>query len=60
MADEKKTPLGKPLSLTAKELAEAAVITVEDIAQAKELWRENAPYKFIDLLDAELIEDGDA
>ena len=59
MADDKKTPLGKPLSLTAKQLAAAAVITAEDIEQAKELWRENAPYRFIDLLDAEKVEEGE-
>ena len=57
MADEKKIPLGKPLPLTALDLADAAIITAEDIEKAKKLWRENAPDKFIDLLDAEFIEE---
>lgn len=56
----KKAPLGKPLSLTAKQLADAAIVTDEDIEEARRFWRENAPEKFIDLLDAELIEDGNA
>ena len=59
MADKKKVPLGKPLSLTDKQLDAAAVITEEDIEKAKEFWRENAPEKFIDLLDAIPIDEGE-
>ena len=59
MPDKKKVPLGKPLPLTEKELEEAAVITEEDIEEAKEFWRENAPEEFIDLLDAETVEEGE-
>jgi len=57
MADKKKVPLGKPLALTNTELTEASVITEEDIEKAKEFWRENAPEKFWNLLDAETVED---
>jgi len=57
MPDKKKVPLGKPLALTNTELTKASVITEEDIENARKFWRENAPEKFIDLLDAELIED---
>ena len=57
MADKKKVPLGKPLSLTDKKLDAAAEITEEDIEEAKEFWRENAPEKFIDLLDAETVDE---
>ena len=57
MPDKKKVALGKPLSLTDKELTKAAVVTEEDIERAKEFWRENAPEKFWNLLDAELVED---
>lgn len=59
MADKKKVPLGKPLQLTDKELEEAAVITEEDIEAARLLWIESAPEKFINLLDAELVENED-
>lgn len=54
-----KVPLGKPLPLTDKELTDAAVITEEDIENARKFWRENAPEKFIDLLDAEIVEEGE-
>lgn len=57
MADKKRVPLGKLLPLTEKQLTEAAVVTEEDIEKAKQFWRDNAPEKFIDLLDAELVED---
>lgn len=57
MADKKKVPLGNPLSLTDKELTEAAVITEEDIENARKFWRMFAPDGFVDLLDAELVED---
>lgn len=57
MPDKKKVSLGKPLPLTDKELTDAAVITEEDIEQAKKFWRENAPDKFWNLLDAETVEE---
>jgi len=59
MADKKKVSLGKPLSLTEKELTEAAVITDEDIEKATVFWRENAPEKFWNLLDAETTKEGE-
>lgn len=57
MPDKKKVPLGKPLLLTDKQLEYAAIITEEDIEAAREFWRMFAPDKFVDLLDAELVED---
>jgi len=48
-------PLGKPLQLTDKELAEAAKVTDENIEKAKKLWKQFAPDEFIDLLDAEKV-----
>lgn len=57
MPDKKKVPLGNPLSLTDKQLTDAAVITEKDIERAKEFWRENAPDKFVDLLDAEIVDE---
>ena len=60
MVDKKKVPLGAPLSLTNAELVGAAVVTEEDIEKAKKFWRENAPEKFWNLLDAETTEEGDA
>jgi len=59
MAEKKKVPLGAPLSLTNAELTDAAVVTEEDIEQAKKFWRENAPEKFWNLLDAETTEEGE-
>lgn len=59
MADKKKVPLGKPMPLTEKQLTEAAVVTDEDIDLARRLWRESAPEKFFNLLDAEPIEEGE-
>lgn len=50
-------PLGKPLPLSEADLTEAAKITDEDIERAKKFWRMFAPEKFIDLLDAETVED---
>jgi len=58
MPDKKKVLLGKPLSLTNKELTDAAVVSEEDIEKAKEFWRENAPEKFWNLLDAETVGEG--
>jgi hypothetical protein len=52
-----KTPLGKPLALTDKELTKAAFVTEEDKEAARKFWRETAPEEFVDLLDAELVED---
>ena len=60
MADKKSVPLGEPLPLTERQLDMAAVITGEDIKEAKELWRESAPEKFWNLLDAEFVEDSNA
>lgn len=57
MADKKRVPLGKPLPLTSAELTEAAKITEEDIERAKKFWRMFAPDGFVDLLDAETVED---
>lgn len=57
MPDKKKVPLGKSLSLTDKQLTDAAEITEEDIENAKKFWRENAPDKFVDLLDAEIVDE---
>jgi len=59
MAEKKKAPLGKPLSLTNTELTQTAAVTEEDIEHAKKFWRENAPEKFVDLLDAETTEEGE-
>ena len=59
MSDKKKVPLGKPLPLTSAELTEASQVTEEDIKNARKFWRENAPDKFVDLLDAETVEEGE-
>lgn len=53
MADKKQVPLGKPLELTDAELEALAEVTEEDIAEAKKLWRKEAPAEFKNLLDAE-------
>lgn len=57
MPDKKKVPLGKPLPLTEKQLTDAAAITEEDIENARKFWRMFAPDGFVDLLDAEIVED---
>ena len=59
MPDKKKVPLGSPLPLTDKELTDAAAITEQDIENARKFWRDNAPDKFWDLLDAETTEEGE-
>lgn len=57
MPDKKKVPLGAPLPLTDADLTEAAKITDEDIERARKFWRMFAPDGFVDLLDAEIVED---
>lgn len=42
---------------TQRELDRAAEVTPEDIERAQEQWRETAPQRFRDLLDAEEDDD---
>lgn len=57
MPDKNKVPLGSPLPLSEADLTEAAKITEEDIERARKFWRMFAPDGFVDLLDAEIVED---
>jgi len=54
---DKKVSLGSPLFLSDKELDELSQVTEEDIKQALKFWRENAPDEFIDLLDAQKVDE---
>lgn len=57
MAGPKRVPLGQPLQLTDEQLDQLAEVTPEDIEKAKAFWRNNAPPKFVTLLDAQTIEE---
>lgn len=47
-----KKPLGQPLDLTPEQVDQAAEPTPLDVAAAAALWKQHAPPKFRDLLDA--------
>jgi hypothetical protein len=44
--------VGQPLMLTEEELAVLAIVTAGDLERARQLWQEEAPEPFADLLDA--------
>lgn len=48
------TPRGRPLSPTTDEMVE---VTQEDIDRARMTWEEDAPARYRNLLDAELVEE---
>ena len=54
---KKRVPLGKPLKLTDADLDRLSQVTPSDIEAAKIRWRQNAPKKYKNLLDAEVETD---
>lgn len=61
MADQstppkRKVPLGKALKFTPKQLDELSTVTPADILKAQQFWKEHAPKRYKNLLDAESVD----